>query len=195
MDWRLLLTSTFVLFAALLAYLNRTQPEMPSLTAVRTSNAAWRPTYRPVGLFFGGTSGIGEAMAKQLAAQTNGDAHIVLLGRNRDAAEKIIAGFPKHERSVYEFEKVDATSMKDVRRVAAELSSRLKKVNFIVATTGFLTMKGRNETEEGIDRKMAVNVYGRYRFIEDLLPKVEKAADSGEDSRVRKFTSSLLQSA
>lgn len=122
-------------------------------------------------------------MAERLAAQTQGRAHIILLGRNKDAAEMIISGFPRHDESVYEFERVDATSMKDVRRVTRSLLERLDKVNFIVASAGFLTMKGRDETEEGIDKKLACNVYSRFRFAFDLLPLLERAGNAGEDAK------------
>ena len=122
-------------------------------------------------------------MAERLATQTQGKAHIILLGRNKDAAEKIIAGFPRHDESVYEFERIDATSMKDVRRVTRSLLERLNKVNFIVASAGFLTMRGRDETEEGLDKKLACNIYSRFRFALDLLPLLEKAADVGEDAK------------
>jgi hypothetical protein len=156
---------------------------MPSLVAARTSNTQWKPLYRPVGVFLGGTSGIGQAMAERLAAQTGGRVHIILLGRNKDAAERIISGFPRHEESVYEFEPIDATSMKDVRRATRALLGRLDKANFIVASAGFLTTKGRDETDEGLDKKLACNIYSRFRFALDLLPLLEKAADAGEDAK------------
>jgi NAD(P)-dependent dehydrogenase (short-subunit alcohol dehydrogenase family) len=167
---------------------------LPSKTAIANataSNVLFKPATRPVALFFGGTSGIGQAMAEQLAKQTNGRAHIVLLGRNQTAAEKIIASFPKTDASVppeeasnYSFVKVDATSMAEVRQVTSQLASQLPKINFIVATAGFFTMKGRDETPEGIDNRLACNFYARFRFIHDLAPLVEKAAESGENTGV-----------
>ncbi|KAG8802402.1 hypothetical protein FRC17_006419 [Serendipita sp. 399] len=168
---------------------------LPSRSRVRAAtkeNATYKPLTRPVGLFFGGTSGIGRAMAEELAHQTNGRAHIILLGRNEEAAKRIIAGFPHiepsafipdHEASKYEFIPVDATSMSNVRDVTHQLLTNhgLEKVNFIVATTGFASLKSeREETSEGIDRKLACHFYGRFRFIHDLAPLVQKAAENGE---------------
>ncbi|PVG01541.1 NAD(P)-binding protein [Serendipita vermifera] len=173
---------------------NQTTFMLPSKTAIaaaRASNALFKPTTRPVALFFGGTSGIGQAMAEQLARQTNGKAHIILLGRNQTAAEKIIASFPRTDASVppeeasqYSFVKLDATSMADIRQVTSQLSSQLPKINFIVTSTGYLTTKGRDESPEGIDRKLACNFYARFRFIHDLAPLVEKAAENGEQTGV-----------
>ncbi|KAG8861331.1 hypothetical protein FRC20_011476 [Serendipita sp. 405] len=161
-------------------------PSKSSILAATKANATYKPLTRPVALFFGGTSGIGQAMAEQLAQQTNGRAHIILFGRNEEAAKRIIAGFPhtdpsmsEQDASKYEFIKVDATSMAQVRELTMQLRERLDKVNFIVATTGFFTLKGsREETSEGIDRKLACHFYARFRFIHDLAPLVEKAAEN-----------------
>ncbi|KAG8810299.1 hypothetical protein FRC19_004633 [Serendipita sp. 401] len=162
-------------------------PSRENIAIATVDNATYKPSARPVALFLGGTSGIGRAMAEQLAQQTNGRAHIILLGRNEEAAKKIIASFPhtdasvpEHEASNYSFIKVDATSMAQVREVTKNLREELGKINYIVATAGFTTTKGRDETSEGIDRKMACNFYARFRFIHDLAPLVEKAADRGE---------------
>jgi NAD(P)-dependent dehydrogenase (short-subunit alcohol dehydrogenase family) len=166
-------------------------PSKRAIASATASNALFKPATRPVGLFFGGTSGIGQAMAEQLAKQTNGRAHIVLLGRNQTAAEKIIASFPKTDASVppeeasnYSFVKVDATSMAEVRQVTSQLASELPKINFIVASPGFLSTKGRDETPEGIDKKLACHFYARFRFIHDLAPLVEKTAENGEQTGV-----------
>ena len=166
----------------------------PARTAARNaqvSNEQFKPAARPVGLFFGGTSGIGQAMAEQLAHQTNGRAHIILLGRNQEAANKIIASFPQtpagtppNEESKYSFIKVDATSMAQVRDVTAKLSNDLEKINFIVATAGYSTLKGRDESPEGIDRKIACTFYARFRFIHDLAPLVEKTAEKQETTGI-----------
>ncbi|KAJ7154044.1 NAD(P)-binding protein [Mycena filopes] len=159
---------------------------MPSLSAVRTFNGAFAPSYTPVAIFVGGTSGIGQGMAEAFARQTKGNAHIVLVGRNRAAAESILATFPKPTTPgvSHEFVECDISLMKNVHRVAGELRARLPKVNFLVLTAGVLTLKGRDETEEGIDRKLAVHYYGRWRFIRELLLSVESAQAAGEDGKV-----------
>lgn len=166
-------------------------PSKASLTAATASNALYKPKTRPVGVFLGGTSGIGQAMAEQLARQTNGRARIVIMGRNQIAADRIIAGFPTtsastptDEASDYSFIKVDATSMAQIRNVASKLCKELDKINFIVTTAGFTTLKGRDETSEGLDRKMACNFYARFGLIQDLIPLVEKAAEMGEQTGV-----------
>lgn len=160
-----------------------------AVTLAQSSNEQYHPTTRPVGLFLGGTSGIGQAMAEQLAHQTNGRAQIILLGRNQAAADRIIASFPRtpagtpsDEESKYSFIKVDATSMAQIREVTSKLSRELDKVNFIVASAGVLMFTGRDETDEGIDQRMACNFYARFRFIYDLAPLIQKTAERGEQT-------------
>ncbi|KIM20953.1 hypothetical protein M408DRAFT_81264 [Serendipita vermifera MAFF 305830] len=172
-------------------WLNVFLPAKAAVPHARASNEQFKPVTRPVGVFLGGTSGIGQAMAEQLARHTNGQAQIVLLGRNQDAADKIIAslprtpdGTPAGQESKYSFVKVDATSMAQVREVTSKLANELDKINFLVLSSGFLTMKGRDETSEGIDRKLACNFYSRFRFAYDLAPLVEKAAEKGERTGV-----------
>ncbi|KAJ7864197.1 NAD(P)-binding protein [Mycena leptocephala] len=154
---------------------------MPSLLTVQASNAAFSPSYIPVAIFVGGTSGIGQGMAEAFARHTKGNAHIILVGRNRAAAQSILATFPKPgPGTTHEFVECDITLMSNVHRLRA----RIPKINFLVLTTGVMTMDGRNETAEGIDRKLAVHYYGRWRFIKDLLPAVEAAKEAGEDRKV-----------
>ncbi|TFK46512.1 NAD(P)-binding protein [Heliocybe sulcata] len=159
---------------------------MPSLSAVRASNAAFKPSYIPVALFVGGTSGVGQALAKAFACITNGNAHIILCGRNKAAAESIIASFPKptSNGSLHEFVECDVTLMKNIQKTTSGLRSRSSKLNFLVLSPGVVSMAGRTETEEGIDRKMALHYYARWKFTNDLMPLLKKAKDAGEEASV-----------
>lgn len=161
--------------------------KMPSLSTLRASNAAFSPSYTPVALFVGGTSGIGQGVAEAFARHLKGNAHIIIIGRNRAAAEKIISRFPKptsESKLTHEFVHCDVTLMKNVHAVTEELLTRVPKINFLVMSPGYMTTKGRDESEEGIDKKLAVHYYARWKFISDLLPALNKAKELGEDSKV-----------
>lgn len=161
---------------------------MTTLTAARAANESALSSASsniPVALFVGGTSGIGQAVAEAFAKHTKGNAHIIICGRNRKAAEDIIASFPSSsDKGKYEFVECDATLMKNVQNTTSSLLSSLPKLNYIVATTGFLTLNGRDETTEGIDKKLALNYYARWKFVCDLMPLLEKAKEAGEDAKV-----------
>ncbi|KDQ54274.1 hypothetical protein JAAARDRAFT_38431 [Jaapia argillacea MUCL 33604] len=169
---------------------------MPSLVAVRAANiatlASFPPSFTPTALFLGGTSGIGQAMAQSFSQKTKGNSKIIIVGRNRSSAESTIASFPPPEREElrgkeevrHEFVECDATLMENVHKTTKELLGKLTRLNYLVLSPGFLTIKGRNETSEGIDKKLALNYYARWTFIHDLLPLLLKTKQSGEDVSV-----------
>jgi len=157
---------------------------MPSLSAIRAANAAFQPSYRPVALFVGGTSGIGQAMAEAFANHTQGNAHIIICGRDKSKADTIIQSLPKAETSTYEFVPCDVSLMKNVQACTDSLVQRIPKLNFLVLSPGILTMQGRTETTEGIDVKLALHYYGRWKFADGMLPSLIKAKEEGEEARV-----------
>lgn len=159
---------------------------MPPLVTVRAANAALSFSYLPVAVFVGGTSGIGRATAQAFARYTNGNAHIVLVGRNKVAADEVIASFPHPTvpDAKHEFIPCDATLIRNVHSTTTGLLEHLPKINFLVLSAGFASFKARDETEEGIDRRLGLHYYARWKFIYDLLPLLRKAKDAGEDAKV-----------
>lgn len=158
---------------------------MPSLSAAEASNAQYAPGYIPTAIFIGGTSGIGRAMAEALATQTNGRANIILIGRNKAAADEIIASFPPPPSATvkHEFVSCDAAELKNVHKTCQELLGRLDKINILVLSAGVAGFK-RNDTSEGLDTTMVLGYYSRPKFIIELLPLLSKAKAAGEDARV-----------
>jgi NAD(P)-dependent dehydrogenase (short-subunit alcohol dehydrogenase family) len=144
---------------------------MPSLASARTINSALRPSYRPTAVFVGGTGGIGAAIVQCLSSHLNGDLDVLLVGRNSSSAESILGKLPTPTRDSprpqREFVKCDATLMRDVGRAAQDIRASADKVNFLILTPGVLTLDGRVETDEGIDRKLAVHYYARWKFIHE----------------------------
>ncbi|KII87958.1 hypothetical protein PLICRDRAFT_42507 [Plicaturopsis crispa FD-325 SS-3] len=157
---------------------------MSSLAAVRAANAAHAFPPRPVALFIGGTSGIGQGTVEAFARSTKGNAHIIICGRNRAAADSIIASFPKPANVTHEFVQCDVSLMRNVHATTDSLLARLPKLNYLFTSTGIMNLNGRTETEEGIDVKLAAHYYSRWKFINELLPLLQKAADAGEDAKV-----------
>ncbi|KAI0769759.1 hypothetical protein BD413DRAFT_556645 [Trametes elegans] len=163
-----------------------TVSKMPSLAVVRAANAAFSPAYFPVAIFVGGTAGIGRATAEAFARYTKGNAHIIIIGRNKAAAESVIATFPKPTapEAKHEFVPCDVSLMRNVQATTSALLARLPKLNFLVLSPGLFHFRGREDTEEGIDRRLGLHYYTRWKFIYDLLPLLRKAKDAGEDAKV-----------
>lgn len=50
---------------------------------------------------------------------------------------------------------------------------------------GYLTTRTTfDDAGEGIDRKLALNYYSRFKFFAELAPMLEAAKDAGEEARV-----------
>jgi hypothetical protein len=157
---------------------------MPPISLIRASNAAFHSSYPPVAVFVGGTSGIGKAMVERFARFTKGNSSIIIVGRNRAAAETIFASLPSAAgTSAREFIQCDASLMSNVHTTSQEILSRYNKINYLILTPGILSLKGRDDTSEGIDKKLAVHYYARWRFIYDLLPSLERAKEAGEEAK------------
>ncbi|KAF8056954.1 hypothetical protein FPV67DRAFT_1529566 [Lyophyllum atratum] len=160
---------------------------MVSLTEAKAVNASYKPPYIPTAIFVGGTSGIGRAMAAHLARTTNGACKIIVIGRNPASAEALLASFPPPPPAsgvTHEFVQCDVRLMKNVHATAGALKAQLRKVNFLVLSTGVLRLGGRRDTEEGVDEKLALIYYSRWAFVHDLMPLLEEAAGKGEEAKV-----------
>ncbi|KAF9017508.1 NAD(P)-binding protein [Hymenopellis radicata] len=163
---------------------------MPTLPIVKAANEAFKPSYVPVAVFVGGTSGIGEAMVKAVASYMGGNVHLVIIGRNRAAAEKTFASLPAPplgedgDPVLREFMSCDASLMKNISATCTELGQKVSKINFLVLSAGFVQFSGREETEEGLDKMLALRYYHRFKVIQSLLPRLQKASDAGEQASV-----------
>lgn len=161
---------------------------MSSIHVVRAANSTFhQPKERPpVGIFVGGTSGVGQGMAEVFAHNTRGRSHIILVGRNRMGAEKILSSIPNPEPGTFTraFIYCDLTILKNVQALTQDILSRFPKINYLIITAGFMALGGRNETEEGVDRKLAVHYYSRWKLINDLIPTLKRAKEDGEHASV-----------
>ncbi|KAH8831515.1 NAD(P)-binding protein [Flagelloscypha sp. PMI_526] len=159
---------------------------MPSLATAKASNAGFSPNYLPVAVFFGATRGIGAGMAQAFARATNGNCHLIILGRNRQTAEDLIATFPRPTAlgAKHEFVQCDATLMKNVQRATDDILTRVDRINFIALSLALLEKVGPDFTEEGLDRKLTTVFYGRWKFVHNLLPALERAVALGQDATV-----------
>ena len=167
------------------------EPAMPSLSDARAANAAFNPTYVPTAIITGATAGVGQYTAEALARHLKGRVHLIIIGRNRTAAEAIIASLPKpaadsEGESTYEFVQCDMSIIKNVKNMAKNFNERLSKVNFLVQCAAIVGFGGRKEAdpEEGLDEKMATLYYSRWVLINELLPLLRKAKDAGEEASV-----------
>ncbi|KAF9531524.1 hypothetical protein CPB83DRAFT_786936 [Crepidotus variabilis] len=153
-------------------------PSLPQALAANESHFAVRGSDIPVAIFVGGTSGIGEAMVAAFGRYTKGNAHVIVIGRNKEAGERILSSIPKPRDSSCIPERVfiycDVSLMRNVVATANELKAKFTKVNYLILSTGLLNMDERTETVEGLEMRLSVSYYSRWLFIRELTGLVEE---------------------
>ena len=123
----------------------------------------------------GGTSGIAESTAKQFCRYAK-KPKIYLVGRNEESASRILSELQIiASDGSYNFIPKDVSLLQNVDQVCDEIKSTEIKINLLFMSSGSMSLKGRDETSEGIDRKLATNYYSRMRFIQQLLPLLQAA--------------------
>lgn len=143
---------------------------------------------RPVALFAGATAGLGEAILKAYA-RTHRNARIYFIGRNEDAAQKIIDDVRRMWKDSYQdseageqgdiaFLKADLTLLANVRGVVDEFIKRegpQAKLDLLCMSQGYLTLRGRIETSEHHDAPFVLHLYSRIYLVYLLLPYLQRS--------------------
>lgn len=150
---------------------------MVALEIIRASNAQLKNL--PPGLvavFVGATSGIGESTLKQFCRQTVRP-RLYFVGRSQDAADRIISELKAIQSDAETtFIRKDLTLLKNVDEVCNQIKAKEIGLNLLFMSQGTMSLKGRDETSEGLDRKLTTNYYSRIRFTQQLLPLLQSAS-------------------
>ncbi|KAI9727612.1 MAG: hypothetical protein M1834_008052 [Cirrosporium novae-zelandiae] len=166
---------------------------MVHLDIVHACNAILVETQPLVAVFVGGTSGIGECSVRALTAthaNRGKGLRLYIVGRNNDAAEKIISDcLEVCPTGQFRFVRAnDLSLLKDVDRVCAEIvqaegeantTGGIPRVDLLVMTQGYLSLESRKETKEGLDTVLSLVYYSRMRFVTQLLPLLLASPLSG----------------
>ena len=111
----------------------------------------------PAALLLGGTSGIGAAIARALCKALGGCVHIILVGRNSEAAQAVISSLylREDEGAKAEFLYCDASRMRNIHDLVKVLQGKgLTSLTWLVLSPGCLSTQAWEETAEGIDRQV-----------------------------------------
>ncbi|CAI7617524.1 unnamed protein product [Penicillium bialowiezense] len=166
---------------------------MVSFETIQSGNSALK-NYGPnlVGVFVGGTSGIGESSARAFVKYASSP-RVYLVGRSETRASQIIEDLRAlNPDGQIHFIKGDVSRLQDVDQACKEIQSKEDKINLLVLSAGILTMKGRDETDEGLDKKLSLHYYSRMRFLYNLLPQLTNAANAPGPTPGQRSLSSVL---
>jgi NAD(P)-dependent dehydrogenase (short-subunit alcohol dehydrogenase family) len=123
----------------------------------------------------GATSGLGKAAALQLARL---GADLVLVGRNPDKSEGVraeIVGGTGNDRIAVEV--ADLSLMGEVRSLAERLLETRSAIHVLINNAGALFPE-REETSEGIEQTLALNLLGHFLLTNLLIPRLVESAPS-----------------
>lgn len=137
-------------------------------------------------LVIGGTAGIGEAIAANLASSR---ANVTVAGRNAKAGAAVVARMraastmrssdrngdddaPDDSSPTFEFVRLDASSLKTTRAFTTEFKAARgdEALDFLVMCQSKASFGGREETSEGFELKLTLHAYSRFLVASDLLP-------------------------
>ncbi|ODQ66798.1 hypothetical protein NADFUDRAFT_46162 [Nadsonia fulvescens var. elongata DSM 6958] len=152
----------------------------PTISEILHANKTLATSFgsSPVAVFVGATSGIGQHTAFKLAEYTESPT-IYIVGRSEKAGKYTLdqlRSLNSNPAAKYYFLKHDFTLIKEADSLASELK-KLDRLNLLFLSPGYLTLSGRQESSEGIDCKMAVNYYARWRLVDNLMPLLAHTAD------------------
>ncbi|KAF7590367.1 hypothetical protein BBP40_002919 [Aspergillus hancockii] len=122
-----------------------------------------------VAVFVGGTSGIGEATAKELAKVIKKPT-IHLVGRNPAAGSKILEELKSaNPEGTFHFIQSDVSLLQNVDKACSEIKQKEKSIDLLFLSTGNLSTSKQN-TPEGLESNYALRYYSRMRFVHNLVP-------------------------
>lgn len=149
---------------------------MVSLDIVRKANATLGTRLpKPVALFVGGSSGIGRSTLRQLALNTKAPTAYIV-GRNERNAKPMLEELHQlNPLGTYNFIEADVSLISNVDKACESIKQHEKALDLLFMTPGGLSLVGRRDTSEGIDKLFALRYYSRMRFIQNLLPLLEAA--------------------
>lgn len=123
-------------------------------------------------LLTGGTSGIGRAAARHLAAR---GAKVVITGRRQEKGERVLAEIQAaHPNGAGEFYQADFADLEDVRDLATSITTHYSGLDALVNNAGTGTAE-RILTKDGIEKTFAVNYVAPFLLTNLLVPLLKES--------------------
>ena len=132
-------------------------------------------------LVTGGTDGIGKEIARGLARSGH---RVAIVGRDAQKGARVAEEIRQTTGNPnVEFLPADLSLMRDAKRLAKEVASRWRGLNYLVHSAGVVRNR-RELTEEGVESNFAVNYISRFLLTQSLLPLMETASQPGHAARI-----------
>ncbi|KAI1865306.1 uncharacterized protein JN550_008354 [Neoarthrinium moseri] len=150
---------------------------MVKLSEIRSANTSLKSSRsRLTAVVVGGTNGIGRGFLSALAAQSDSP-KIYIVGRNPTTLSTIVSELQSLNRTgtYIPVPVADLTLLADVEKATAQIVEKEPKLDLLFMSQGYLSLGGRDESVEGLDKLTTIRHYGRTLFILNLLPLLNAA--------------------
>ncbi|KAH7231943.1 hypothetical protein B0J15DRAFT_472622 [Fusarium solani] len=157
---------------------------MPSLSSIQQANSQASNKTRIVAVMMGGTGGIGAATCRELVTSFK-KPKLYIVGRNESAASHLTQELEAINSSAeVHFIQSDLSLIRNVDDLCRSVAQKESAIDLLFLTAGILNPKGRNDTEEGLDKMYSLMYFSRIRAVANLLPLLKNAAANGRPSRI-----------
>jgi retinol dehydrogenase-12 len=134
-------------------------------------------------LITGGTSGIGEVTARELAKT---GARIIILARSQTRADAARNRIQKaYPAARIDLVLADLSSLSQIRSAVGEISLAYSRIDLLINNAGLLMGNQRLESEDGYEMTLATNYLGPFLLTGLLLDKLK----AGKGSRIINLSS------
>lgn len=123
-------------------------------------------------LITGASDGIGKETAKTLAKQGH---TIIMHGRNPEKTKAAYEEVKKAGNDKVEYYLADFLSLAEVRKFADKIKAKYDHLDVLINNAGAQFTNKREETVEGHEKTMTINVFAPHLLTELLLPLLEKS--------------------
>jgi NAD(P)-dependent dehydrogenase (short-subunit alcohol dehydrogenase family) len=124
-------------------------------------------------LITGSTGGLGEELARRLAAR---GAHVILHGRNVERGRALVRAIEEEGAGSASFHPADLASLDEVRRLAATILETYPRLDVLINNAGILRTDGRTESVDGYEMVFQVNYLSHFLLTHELLPLLKASA-------------------
>ncbi len=147
--------------------------------SVQSDQAASSPEARSGGpeqqviLITGSTSGLGQELARRLAAT---GAHVILHGRNVEAGSALVREIEESGVGSASFYAADLASLEEVRRLARTVRDGYPRLDVLINNAGIGSARdGRQESEDGYELVFQVNYLSHFLLTHELLSMIVRS--------------------
>jgi NAD(P)-dependent dehydrogenase (short-subunit alcohol dehydrogenase family) len=129
---------------------------------------------REVVLITGSTSGLGETVARRMAAR---GAHVIIHGRSEERGLALVREIQAEGVGSASFHAADLASLDDVRALARTILAEYDRLDVLVNNAGIGSARdGREVSHDGYELRLHVNYLSHFLLTHELLPLIVRSA-------------------